>query len=282
MSPQRIVQERQHVPLAQAQRLYDRENAFHESAAGGAGAAKGVFAPQNSAAQHALGVIVGRLYSLGHHETPQSRLQGKQVGAEVRCLAVGAGAAALQNMVKFSGDGTQTKLQTLSRAAAAPECVPGLENALDDGQACFAHGFCRAAPIHAFLEIPFQMSPTHLAAQHRHDVVGIPAVTDEKAPDLLTQQSSQGGDATVGVNQKGGHAGRPWGIPASDNDVTFQVGSGGVSHTGYHSEAMAKTWYSHLTGSNYTIDPTNAGLVNGLNQVVQQFGNIQEESVSIP
>src|SRR5688572_14342006 len=58
MSRQRVIQERQHGPLLQAQGLHDGEHAFDEAAAVVAVAAEGVLAPQDARTQLALDVIV--------------------------------------------------------------------------------------------------------------------------------------------------------------------------------------------------------------------------------
>ena len=72
----------QHTLALQAPRLHDRQDPFHETAAGDAGATETPLTPQHCPAQQALNKVIGRLHAFGSRERPQGRLQGQYVLAK--------------------------------------------------------------------------------------------------------------------------------------------------------------------------------------------------------
>ncbi len=73
MGEQRPIQEVQHLPLLQPQRLHNRQHAFDVVTAGFTLATKGILAPQHARSQQPLQVVIGRLYTCFAHEASQSQ-----------------------------------------------------------------------------------------------------------------------------------------------------------------------------------------------------------------
>src|SRR5262245_66232905 len=70
--------------LLQAERLHDGQDALDESTTARAGTTKGAATPQHGAAQHPLGVVVGRLHVSAIDEQPQGRINLQNTAAKSR------------------------------------------------------------------------------------------------------------------------------------------------------------------------------------------------------
>src|SRR5438552_2105529 len=212
-------QEVKDIALLQPQGLHNGEDALDKTATLGTVAAKGDFPPQDTAAQDALGVIVGGFNAFGDSELPQGRFQQHQVGAEVGRLGVGAAAARVEQLAQVSRHRVEPFLHALVRQPSAAVEVPGAEDSFDNPQASSANRGARSTAVQAFLKVAFKMSPADLSLQRGPQVVDTPAITAQDAVDGIAQQSGQAVGTALGVDDEGGHIGR-----GSSPQPTFSAG----------------------------------------------------------
>src|SRR5271166_4516847 len=207
MGEHRMIQELQRRALLQPQRLHDGQDALNKTATCVAMTAKCVLPPQYSRAQQTLHVIVGWLDTVLVEKGPQSWLEFKQVSAQRGGFRIAAARTFLQPTPHGLAERLQFALQYRAASAAAKQ-MPFVKQNLHRPKPQFAIFLGRAAAVHQFLEVPFQMGPTQLPQAGLQPAVYRPAITGNDALDVLAQQGSQAQGTAGGSNDKAGHCGR--------------------------------------------------------------------------
>src|SRR5712692_4272331 len=191
------------VSVLQAQRVRHRQHTLNEAATGGTAAAERDLPPQHPAAEHPLGVVIGRLDAVSDNETPKSWLQVHQVAAKVRRLGIGAIFPRVEHLTQVSRHRAESVLQLAARQPSPAEKVPRFEDLADGLQAFGADDRGRTATIQAFLEVALKMGPANLPQEQRPASIDTPAVGAKNTVDSIAQQGDQTQQAARALNDEG-------------------------------------------------------------------------------
>src|ERR1019366_289679 len=163
MSLDSVTEIRQRVFLLQATRLHDGQNPFDESAASFTVAAETAATPQHGATQQSLHVVVGRLNAFMRRKRPQRALQLQQVPAELGHARIVPQSAFQQRLTQPTLERLDQRLQFSPRDLSFLKRMPRGEEFSDNSKPPATHKNTRAAQVHNFLKIAFQVRPAKLA-----------------------------------------------------------------------------------------------------------------------
>lgn len=186
----------------QAARLHNRQDPFHETAASLAIATEAAPTPQHRPTYQTLHVIIGWLNALMRRERPQRTLQLKQILAELRDTRIFTQPAFHQRHSQPTLERFDQRLHFFPRDRSTLKRMPRGEEVFDDSKPPAAHKYARAAVIHYFLEIAFQVRPAKLPTLIRYLQIDMPSVAMHNAIDFFTQDSRQAHGAAFGVDDE--------------------------------------------------------------------------------
>ena len=170
------------------QSLNRGQNAFGETATGGAVIAEAAFAPKHCWTHHPFGVIVGWFNAFNGRECPQRVVDFQQSPAKALGFIIHSDASTTERFMETDTYRLEVRVQNGAVDVSGFKILPNCEDFFHCPCACLADALGRITQVEKLLKIALEMRPADLTQVRREFGVGSPAVRANNADDFPQQR----------------------------------------------------------------------------------------------
>ena len=170
------------------QSLNRGQNAFGETATGGAVIAEAAFAPKHCWTHHPFGVIVGWFKSTSMAANVHSVVDFQQSPAKALGFIIHSDASTTERFMETDTYRLEVRVQNGAVDVSGFKILPNCEDFFHCPCACLADALGRITQVEKLLKIALEMRPADLTQVRREFGVGSPAVRANNADDFTTRQ----------------------------------------------------------------------------------------------